>query len=75
MYVHSLSSLVLNCMTAYPFISRFGNVLSPVILSVAEFRQRYRADDGLVQEIVDTGHVVHGKLISEVLHEPQEDPQ
>ncbi len=47
------------------FISRFGNVLSPIILSMAEFRQRYRGGDGLLREIVDTGRVIHGKLISE----------
>ena len=57
------------------FISRFGNVLSPIILSIAEFRQRYRGGDGLLREIVDTGRVIHGRLISEVLHEPQEDSQ
>jgi predicted nucleotidyltransferase/biotin operon repressor len=57
------------------FISRFGNVLSPIILSIAEFRQRYGGGDGLLREIVDTGRVIHGKLISEVLHEPQEDSQ
>lgn len=57
------------------FISRFGNVLSPLILSVAEFRERYHGNDALIREVVDAGRVVYGKLFSEVLvHEPQEDP-
>lgn len=57
------------------FISRFGNVLSPLVLSVAEFRERYREKDALIREVVDAGRVVYGKLFSEVLaHEPQEGP-
>jgi len=57
------------------FMSRFGNVLSPIILSIAEFRQRYRRGNGLLREIVDTGRVIHGRLSAEVLHEPQGDSQ
>jgi len=49
------------------FIARFGNVLSPLVLPVTEFRQRYREGDALITEIVNTGQVIYGKLISEVM--------
>lgn len=58
------------------FVARFGNVLSPLVLSVTEFRQRYKDGDPLIQEIVNTGRVIHGQLISEVMvHGTQEDSQ
>jgi predicted nucleotidyltransferase len=56
------------------FIARFGNVLSPLVLPVAEFRRRYRKSDALVTEIVNTGRVIYGQLISEVMaHESHKD--
>jgi predicted nucleotidyltransferase len=56
------------------FVARYGNVLSPMVLTVAEFRQRYREGDALVSEIMNTGQVIYGQLISEVMaHESQED--
>jgi predicted nucleotidyltransferase len=58
------------------FIARHGNVLSPLILSVAEFDRRYRDGDELAREIVETGQMIYGQLISEVLaHESQENAQ
>jgi len=56
------------------FISRFGNVLSPLILAAREFQERYRGGDQLIREIANTGRVVYGKSISEVItYAPQED--
>lgn len=56
------------------FISRFGNVLSPLILSVKEFHERYRGGDPLIHEIVSSGRAIYGKSMSEVIiYAPQED--
>lgn len=58
------------------FIARFGNVLSPLVLPIAEFRRRYRKGDALVKEIVNDGRVIYGQLISEVMaHAPHKDSQ
>ena len=56
------------------FIARFGNRLSPLILPVAEFRKRYRNRDPLIMDVVNTGRVVSGQLITEVIrHGAQKD--
>ena len=56
------------------FISRFGDVLSPLILAAREFQERYRGGDPLIREIVNTGRAIYGKSISEVItYAPQED--
>lgn len=56
------------------FVSRFGNVLSPLILSARKFQERYRGGDPLIREIVNTGRAIYGESISEVIsYAPQED--
>jgi len=56
------------------FISRFGNVLSPLILSAREFQERYGGGDPLTREIISTGRAIYGKSISEVIsYASQED--
>lgn len=58
------------------FIARFGNVLSPLVLTVPEFRKRYQERDALASEVVNTGRVIYGQLISEVMaHESNKDSQ
>lgn len=49
------------------FISRFGNILSPYVLSIPEFRKRYQRRDRLIRKIVSTGRVIYGKPITEIL--------
>lgn len=49
------------------FISKFGNVLSPYILTMAEFKRRYRRGNKLIREILLTGESIYGKSISEII--------
>lgn len=49
------------------FIRRFGNVLSPYIVTKADFKRRYQQNDPLIREAVKTGQLILGKRVSEVL--------
>ncbi|MEW6296055.1 MAG: nucleotidyltransferase domain-containing protein [Candidatus Diapherotrites archaeon] len=49
------------------FVDTFGKVLSPYLLSVKEVKERFNKNDRLIQEVVNTGRVVYGKTIMEVL--------
>jgi hypothetical protein len=45
----------------------FGRRLSVAVWTAADFARRYRHRDGLVREIVETGWVIAGAPLSEVL--------
>jgi hypothetical protein len=49
------------------FISKYGNVISPVILSMAEFRSGYNRKNGLIMNIVRSGTVIHGKNMGDLV--------
>ncbi|MFZ3063590.1 MAG: nucleotidyltransferase domain-containing protein [Actinomycetota bacterium] len=49
------------------FIRRFGNVLSPYIITRTDFKRRYQKNDPLIREAVKTGQLFFGKRVSEVL--------
>jgi len=49
------------------FMARFGNVLSPYIITRHDFKHRYRRGDGLIKAAVRQGRLVHGEPISEVV--------
>ncbi len=49
------------------FIAKYGNVLSPAILSVPEFRGAYKKKNGLVMEIFRSGTVIYGKNMGELI--------
>ncbi len=48
-------------------VGRFGSVLAPLILPVAEFRRRFRQGDALLREIARTGRPIFGASIAEVI--------
>jgi predicted nucleotidyltransferase len=48
-------------------LSRYHYPLAPVILTMDEFRKRYRQNDKFAREIIRTGRVVQGKLFIEIL--------
>jgi predicted nucleotidyltransferase len=54
-------------------LDRFGRVLSPLVMDEGEFRRRFRQGDPLVREIVETGRVIYGKSIAEVLGNEREE--
>lgn len=47
----------------------FRHPLSPVVLSVEEFRRQYKEGGKFAREISYSGRVIHGKLLTEVLFE------
>lgn len=49
------------------FLSRYGNALSPYVVSEEEFRRRYKKGDKLIKEIVRCGKVVSGKTPGELI--------
>lgn len=55
----------------YDFILKYGNMLSPLVLTIAEFHKRLRLKDKLIQSIIQKGKPVYGKTIQEVLVECQ----
>jgi predicted nucleotidyltransferase len=46
---------------------RFGRRFSVLLLPAAEFARRYRRRDPLAREIVETGWVITGEPLSEIL--------
>ncbi len=55
---------------AVSFLQRYGNLLSFIVLSPAEFRQRYLAQDDFIREVTSTGRVIAGQLILELVYGP-----
>lgn len=53
----------------YDFILKYGNMLSPLVLTMSEFYSRLRQKDVLIQNIIQKGKSVYGKTIQEVLVE------
>jgi predicted nucleotidyltransferase len=53
----------------YNFLLKYGNLLSPIVLTLDEFCRRLREKDSLVQNIIRKGKALHGKSIQEVLVE------
>jgi len=53
----------------YDFLLKYGNMLSPLVLTMAEFDQRLRRKDKLIQNIIQKGKSICGKTIQEVLVE------
>lgn len=48
-------------------LSRYHYPLAPVILTIDEFRKRYKQKDKFAREILRTGRVVQGELFTEIL--------
>ncbi len=48
-------------------LSRYHYPLAPVILPIDEFRKRYKQRDKFAREILKTGRVVQGALLTEIL--------
>jgi len=46
----------------------FGNITSPYILSLDEFRKKYKENDKLIRQILNTGKVIYGKRLEEVIY-------
>ena len=57
------------CFTAHgaEMLSRCHYPLAPVILTLDEFRKRYRQKDNFAREILKTGRVIQGRLLTEIL--------
>lgn len=51
------------------FAARFGNLLAPALLTVAEFRARYRQQDPFITEVVTAGRVICGQNPAAILSE------
>ena len=45
----------------------YGNRLSPVVMTGKTFRERYKKQDSLIKEVAETGKVLYGMSIGEVL--------
>ncbi|MCK5582482.1 MAG: nucleotidyltransferase domain-containing protein [Elusimicrobiales bacterium] len=58
-----------DCFSEYSseILSRYHYPLAPVILTVDEFCKRYKQKDKFAREILKTGRVVRGKLLTEIL--------
>lgn len=48
--------------------SLYGNHLAAISLKVNEFINKYRKKDRFIKEVVETGRVIYGKTISELIH-------
>jgi len=48
-------------------LARYHYPLAPVALTVDEFRRQYRRKEAFAREILKTGRVVRGKLLTEIL--------
>lgn len=48
-------------------LSRYHYPLAPIILTIDEFRKRYKQKDKFAREILKTGRIVRGKLFTEIL--------
>lgn len=53
----------------YDFLLKYGNMLSPLVLTLDEFDKRLRLKNRLIQNIIQKGKSVYGKTIQEVLVE------
>lgn len=49
------------------FLSKYGRTISPYIITIKEFQNKYRKRLPFIVEVVKTGIVIRGKLISELL--------
>lgn len=45
----------------------FGNIVAPYTLSLAEIRKKYERNDRLIRQILDTGKVIYGQRLEEVV--------
>lgn len=52
---------------SYDFILEYGNMFSPLVLSLSELSKRMKKKDTFIQEILYHGHSVYGKTIQEVI--------
>lgn len=51
----------------YQIAERFGNSISPMIVKISEFQDRFRKNDKFIKTISREGEVLQGRLISEIL--------
>lgn len=51
----------------YQIAEYFGNSISPVIVKISEFRERFRKNDKFIKTASREGEVLQGRLISEIL--------
>jgi predicted nucleotidyltransferase len=52
---------------ALELISKYGNVLSPYVLTKRDFISKHKKNDRLIRNITGKGRVVYGKTVLEVL--------
>lgn len=48
-------------------LSRHHYPLAPVVLTTEEFRSRYKRNEGFARNVLKTGRVMRGKLLTEIL--------
>ncbi len=48
-------------------VEHFGNSVSPLIVRISEFQDRFKKNDKLIKSIAKEGEVLKGKLIGELL--------
>lgn len=49
------------------FLSRYGNTLSPYVVTEDEFRKRHKSGDKLIKNIIKHGKIIFGKTIGELV--------
>lgn len=49
------------------FLARYGRTLSPYIITADDLQKRYKGRDPFIVEVIKTGIVIYGKLVSELL--------
>ncbi len=54
---------------AVHFLDRYGRVLSPIVWSRQEFRQRFLSRDDFLQEVLNEGQVIAGLLPAELVYD------
>ena len=48
-------------------VYRFGNSISPIVMTISEFLTKTKKKDSLLSEILKEGEILDGKIISELL--------
>ena len=49
------------------FLSRYGNALSPFVVTEKEFKERNKKGDSIIKEIIKYGKVISGKTMGEII--------
>jgi len=54
------------------FFQRYGNSLAPYVITVGEFRDRYKTKNSLIMNVISQGQVLYGKQAGEILNDKKE---